>query len=195
MTRLAYRHDVLHRRRAFGLGTAILISAAGVSACGSSASTQAAPSASPTTPAPTLSQTSSAPATPTPTPSATAAPSGAKSASCVNGWVQPAPATDFYRQAVAALEQSEGGTGYVVHAVRYFAGPLATGGIGAIYYLDVRDPRLSARVLLVSGAGPASVAVAKIGTTDWKPADWTAPGGGPLTVRLSPSVAGCLAGS
>ncbi len=120
---------------------------------------------------------------------------GPKSASCVNGWVQPAPGTDFYKQAVAALEQSAGGSGYAIHSVRYFAGPLAAGGIGAIYYLDVRDPRLSSRVLLVSGAGPASLAVAKTGTTGWKPADWTAKGGGASPVTLLPSVAGCLDGT
>ncbi len=57
--------------------------------------------------------------------------------------------------------------------MRYFAGPLAGGGIGAVYYLDVRDPRLSARVLLVSGAGPARLRVAPTGTTGWKPGEWT----------------------
>jgi hypothetical protein len=87
--------------------------------------------------------------------------------------VQPAPGADFYKQASDALQSSQGGTGYVIHAVRYFAGPLASGGIGAIYYLDVRDPRLTARVLLVSGAGPSAAAIAKTGTTGWKAGDWT----------------------
>jgi hypothetical protein len=90
----------------------------------------------------------------------------------VNGWVQPAPGSDFYRQATQALQQSQGGGAYVVKSVRYFAGPLPSGGIGAVYYLDVQDPRLSARVLLVSGAGPAAAAIAKTGTTGWKDGDW-----------------------
>jgi hypothetical protein len=98
--------------------------------------------------------------------------SGPKSATCANGWVQPAPGSDFYRQATDALQTSQGGTGYVINAVRYFAGPLAGGGIGAVYYLDVRDPRLTARVLLVSGAGPSSAAIAKTGTTGWTQGDW-----------------------
>jgi hypothetical protein len=109
--------------------------------------------------------------------------------------VQPAVGTDFYRQAVSALEQSVGGSNYVIKSVRYFAGPLAAGGIGAIYYLDVRDPRLTSRILLVSGAGPSSVAVAKIGTTGWKASDWTAKGGGASPVTLLPSVSGCLDGT
>lgn len=113
----------------------------------------------------------------------------------MNGWIQPAPGSDFYRQATAALEQAEGGTGYAIKSVRYFAGPLAAGGIGAIYYVDVNDPRLTSRVLLVSGAGPASVALARPGTTGWKPAEWTSRSGGRTTLTLSPSVAGCLAGT
>ncbi|HEX4428510.1 MAG TPA: hypothetical protein VHZ96_04490 [Frankiaceae bacterium] len=147
--------------------------------------------------------------------------SGPKSATCVNGWVQPAPGADFYRQATDALQAAQGGTGYVIHAVRYFAGPLASGGIGAVYYLDVRDPRLTARVLLVSGAGPSTAAIAKTGTTGWTQGDWygfkgseaaavTPLPGIPLPGKwagpsydpvggsaplLSPSLAGCLAGS
>lgn len=183
-------------------------------------------------PSPTLAESATATAspsvtpTPTPTPSAmntaTAALSqGPKSATCVNGWVQPAPGSDFYQQATDALKSSQGGTGYVIKAVRYFAGPLASGGIGAIYYLDVRDPRLTARVLLVSGAGPSSAAIAEAGTTGWKQGDWHAfmgtdpaavtpfpgipdPGkwAGPsydpiggASPLLSASVAGCLDGS
>ena len=72
-----------------------------------------------------------------------------------------------------ALEQAQGGSGYVIHSVRYFAGPVPNGGVGAIYYLDVRDPRLSARVVLVSTGGPSQTAVAKVGTTGWKDGDWT----------------------
>jgi hypothetical protein len=86
--------------------------------------------------------------------------------------VQPAPGSDLYRQATDALQSSQGGSDYAVKAVRYFAGPLASGGIGAVYYLDVRDPRLTARVLLVSGAGPSAAAIAETGTTGWKQGDW-----------------------
>jgi hypothetical protein len=114
-------------------------------------------------------------ATPTATPTNAATgviSSGEKSATCVNGWVQPAPGSDFYQQATDALQSSQGGAGYAIKAVRYFAGPLASGGIGAVYYLDVRDPRLTARVLLVSGAGPSAAAIAKTGTTGWKQGDW-----------------------
>lgn len=125
--------------------------------------------------------------------------SGAKSATCVNGWVQPAPGSDFYKQAISALDQNEGGSSYVVKTVRYFAGPLAGGGLGAVYYLDVRDPRLTSRVLIVSGAGPASVATAKTGTTGWTEGDWHETSGvdpvGGTTPLLSSSLAGCLAGS
>jgi hypothetical protein len=135
--------------------------------------------------------------------------------------VQPAPTADFFKQAVDALDASQGGTGYAVNAVRYFAGPLPSGGIGAVYYLDVRDPRLTARVLLVSGAGPAAAAVAPSGTSGWKPGDWhgfkgTEPAAVPAlpgiahpgkwagpeydpvggtTPLLSPSLAGCLDGT
>lgn len=194
--------------------------------CGSSSNKAA------TTPSPTLAESPtpspSVPATPTAAPSSTSNPgtatisTGAKSASCVNGWVQPAPGSDFYKQATQALQQSQGGGAYVVKSVRYFAGPLPTGGIGAVYYLDVQDPRLSARLLLVSGAGPASAAVAKTGTTGWKDGDWygfrgsdpaavvsplpgiPSPGkwSGPAydpvsgtTPLLSPSLTGCLDGS
>jgi hypothetical protein len=113
--------------------------------------------------------------------------------------VAPAPGSDFYKQATSALDQSQGGSGYIVRAVRYFAGPLPSGGIGAVYYLDVRDRRLMARVLLVSGAGPASVATAKTGTTGWADGDWHETNGndpvsGP-TPLLSPSLTGCLDGS
>jgi hypothetical protein len=185
---------------------AAALCAAAVSGCGSSSAKQSVNGASSTpassgTPTPTTpGPSSTAPTGPTPTAlTSSAAPAatvtGPKSASCVNGWVQPAPGTDFYKQAVAALEQSVGGTGYDIKSVRYFAGPLAAGGIGAIYYLDVRDPRLTSRVVLVSGAGPSSVAVAKTGTTGWNPADWTARGGGASPVTLLPSVAGCLAGA
>jgi hypothetical protein len=169
-----------------------------VSACGSSSAKQSVNGPS-SAPASSAEPSSPAPTTPTVGPTATATPAasvtGPKSATCVNGWVQPAVGADFYRQAVAALEQSVGGSNYDIKSVRYFAGPLAAGGIGAIYYLDVRDPRLMSRVLLVSGAGPSSVAVAKTGTTGWKAADWTAKGGGASPVTLLPSVAGCLDGT
>jgi hypothetical protein len=87
--------------------------------------------------------------------------------------MQPGAGTALYQQAAAALEQSQGGTGYTIKTVRYFTGPIPGGGVGAIYYLDVRDTRLSARVLLVSGPGPAEAAVARTGTTGWKRGDWT----------------------
>ncbi len=166
------------------VGAAALACAAVTAACGTS-STHAS-----TTPSPTLAES--------PTPSPSAAPTntstatlskGAKSASCVNGWVQPAPGSDFYQQATAALEQSQGGTGYDIKAVRYFAGPVSGGGIGAVYYLDVRDPRLSARVLLVSGAGPASAAIARTGSTGWKSGDWFAfKGTDPAAVTPLPAI-------
>jgi hypothetical protein len=194
-----------------------------IAGCGSS-SNKAATTPSPTlaespTPSPAVSTTPSA--TPSNTATATVS-TGAKSASCVNGWVQPAPGSDFYQQATQALQQSQGGNAYVVKKVRYFAGPLPSGGIGAVYYLDVQDPRLSARVLLVSGAGPASAAIARSGTTGWKDGDWhgfkgtdpaaavsplpgiPSPGkwSGPsydpvggTTPLLSPSLTGCLDGS
>jgi hypothetical protein len=136
---------------------------------------------------------------------------------CVNGWQQPAPGTDLYQQAVTALEQAQGGSGYTIRSVRYFAGPVPSGGVGAIYYLDVRDPRLSARVILVSTGGPSQAAVAKVGTTGWKDGDWTGfrgtepsaahppvpgrwsgPQFDPVTsspLLLAPTVAGCLDGT
>ena len=142
---------------------------------------------------------------------------GPKSATCVNGWTQPAPGADFFKQASVALEQSQGETGYVIRAVRYFAGPLTGGGSGAIYYLDVNDPRLSARIVLVSGGGPSKAAVATSGTHGWKQGDWTGFAGSqpaashpPLPGKwsgpefdpvggapplLSSSVVGCLAGT
>lgn len=192
-----------------------------VAGCGSSSKT--APAAGPTptvTPsaAPAPSPAGSATPVPSATSTATAAiATGPKSATCVNGWIQPAPGADFFKSATMALEQSQGGTGYTIRAVRYFAGPLPRGGEGAFYYVDVRDPRLSARVLLASGSGPSQVAVAKSGTTGWKAGDWTGfqgnqaaavhpplPGkwAGPefdpvsaATPLLAPSVAGCLAGT
>lgn len=175
-----------------------------------SATSQPSTHAPTTPPAPTT-----APATQNPATRALA--TGPKSATCVNGWIQPAPGSDFFQQATAALEQSQGGTGYAVKAVRYFAGPLASGGIGAVYYLDVNDPRLTARVVLVSGGGAPHAAVAKPGTTGWKPGEWTGFGGtqaaalhpptpgkwaGPefdavtaTPAFLSPSLAGCLQGT
>ncbi len=161
-------------------GSMVLACAAVTAGCGSSSHASTAPSpalAESPTPSTSAEVTPSASATPTTAATATnpagaVVSRGAKSASCVNGWVQPAPAADFFKQAVDALDASQGGTGYVVKAVRYFAGPLPSGGLGAVYYLDVRDPRLSARVLLVSGAGPAAAAIAKTGTTGWKAGDW-----------------------
>ena len=225
----AYGHGVQIGRGAV-LSAVALACAAGTAGCGTS-STRAA-----TTPSPTLAEA------PTSEPERRAHPElhrtadachhrdepghaavsqGPKSASCVNGWVQPAPGADFFKQAQTALDASQGATGYVVKAVRYFAGPLPSGGIGAVYYLDVRDPRLTARVLLVSGAGPAGAAIAPTGTTGWKPGEWHAfkgtdpaavtpfpgiplPGKwkGPsydpvagATPLLSPSLVGCLDGT
>jgi hypothetical protein len=140
---------------------------------------------------------------------------GIASATCVNGWTEPASQSDdFFKQALAALQQSQGGS-YAVKTVRYFAGPLAGGGVGAIYYLVVSDPRFSARVLLVSGGGPGQVAVAPAGTSGWKAGDWkgfrgqtAAAAFPPLPGKwsgpefdavtgglLAPSVAGCMTGT
>lgn len=187
-----------------------------VTACGSS-SAQTTPARS-STPSPTA--TPSATGTPAPsahvTVHATVPTTGLKSASCVNGWTEPAsPTDDFYKQAVAALQQSQGGGGYVVKSVRYFAGPLSGGGIGAIYYLKVASSTFNARVLLVSGAGPGQAAVATSTTSGWKAGDWKGfrgqaaaaaypglPGkwSGPeydavTGGLLAPGVAGCMAGT
>jgi hypothetical protein len=209
-----------------GLALACVVVTAG---CGSSTKAATTPTPTPTpTPSPTLAEspspspstTPSPGATPTNTASATLS-RGAKTPSCVNGWVQPAPGADFYRQATDALQASQGGTGYTVKTVRYFAGPLANGILVGVYYLDVRDPRLSARVLLVSGAGPESAAVARTGSRGWKAGDWFGfkgtdpPAQAPLpgiahpgkwagpeydpvggtTALLSPSLTGCLDGT
>ena len=186
----------MSRRRPALTATAALLTVAVLGACGTSSHVSTAPGK---TPGPTLAE--SATPTPSATPTATETPAaptntatatvsaGAKSATCVNGWVQPAPGSDFYRQATDALQASQGGSGYVVHAVRYFAGPLAGGGIGAVYYLDVRDPRLTARVLLVSGAGPSAAAIAQTGTTGWKQGDWHGfRGTGPAAVTPLPGI-------
>jgi hypothetical protein len=113
------------------------------------------------------------------------------------------------------LQQSQGGTGYVVKSVRYFAGPLASGGIGAIYYLNVAGHTFKGRVLLVSGGGAAQAAVAPSGTSGWKagdwkgfrgqtaaaafagvPGKWSGPEYDPVTGGLLPaSVAGCMTGT
>ncbi len=212
--------------RTVGVLSAVTAAGLVLASCGSSAATTSgAPSSPPPAVSPAPSATSPAPS-PSPTASS-AAPTrsahspalatGAKSASCVNGWVQPAPGSDFYRQAVSALEQNRGGSGHQIAAVRYFAGPLAAGGLGAVYYLDVRDPQLSVRVVLVSAAGPAQVAAAPSGTHGWKDGDWTgfrgqnAPASHPplpgtwsgpeydpvssATPLLSPQLAGCMAGT
>lgn len=198
-----------------GLVTAVL-----VSACGSSAPTSVNPTPS-TTPAPSVTVSATAtPAAPNPSASVTAQAGvprkGASSATCVNGWTEPAsPTDDFFKQALAALQQSQGSTAYTVKTVRYFAGPLASGGVGAIYYLDVSDPKFTGRVLLVSGGGPAQAAVAPSGTTGWKagdwkgfrgqtaaaaypplPGKWSGPEYDPVTGGLlTPGVAGCMSGT
>jgi hypothetical protein len=141
---------------------------------------------------------------------------GLASATCVNGWTEPASQSDdFFKQALAALQQSQGSTAYTVKTVRYFAGPLASGGVGAIYYLNVSDPKFTGRVLLVSGGGPAQAAVAPSGTTGWKDGDWKAFRGQTAAVAypplpgkwsgpeydpvtgglLTPGVAGCMSGT
>ncbi len=208
----------MRRHGALTLGCGLLTVA--LAGCGSSSGSTTSPSVTPSsTPSANASPTN-APTTPAPTASvstASAGASGPKSAGCVNGWIDPAPGDDFYKQATNALQQSQGGTGYTVHSVRYFAGPLAGGGLGAVYYLDLRDPRLSARVLLVSGGGAAKAAVAPTGTTGWKAGDWTGFAGeepaavhAPLPGRwsgpefdpvsgpgalLTPSLAGCMEGT
>ncbi len=215
------RHHATVRASIFAL--AIALSAVVAAGCGSSSKSTTSPPATPTASSPTPtaspSPTNSASVTPSATenPATRALASGRKSATCVNGWIQPAPGADFFKQATRALEQSQGAAGYVVKAVRYFAGPLTGGGIGAVYYLDVADPRLSARVVLVSGAGPSQAAVAKSATTGWKQGDWTGFAGsqpaaahpplpgkwagpefdpvGGATPLLSSGVAGCLAGT
>ena len=189
---------------------------AALAACGSSGATTANPPPSSSSPTPSISPSS----TPAPAPSVTALvgvpKKGVESPTCVNGWTEPGgPTDDFFKQAVAALQQSQGGTGYVVKSVRYFAGPLASGGIGAIYYLNVAGPTFTGRVLLVSGGGAAQAAVAPSGTTGWKagqwkgfrgqaapaafagvPGKWSGPEYDPVTGGLlSASVAGCMTGT
>ena len=134
----------------------------------------------------------------------------------MNGWIQPAAGSDFYRQAQRAVQDALKRQ-YSVTSVRYFAGPLVAGGIGAVYYVDVDDPKLAVRLLLVSGSGPSHVAAAPRGTHGWKDGDWTGFGGtdapaahpplpgtwsgpafDPVTggaALLSPGLAGCLAGT
>jgi hypothetical protein len=181
--------------------------------CGSSTTGPAEATVTPTSAIPTSAKTSP---TPTPTAPGSALATGAKSANCVNGWIQPAPGSDFYRQAQSALQDVLKAQ-YRLSAVRYFAGPLVAGGIGAVYYLDVDDPKLPVRLLIVSGAGPAHVAAAPSGTHGWKEGDWTGFGGteppavhpplpgtwaGPAfdpvaggAALLSPSLTGCMAGT
>jgi hypothetical protein len=197
-----------------------LLAAVLLSGCGSSAATGVDPTPA-ASPAPSV-FTSAASTPETPNPSATVtvkAPvpkTGVKSATCVNGWTEPASQSDdFFKQALAALQQSQGGGGYEVKTVRYFAGPLAGGGVGAIYYLDVSDPKFTGRVLLVSGSGAAQAAFAPGGTTgweagDWKgfrgqtpavvypplPGKWSGPEYDPVTGGLlTPGVAGCMSGT
>jgi hypothetical protein len=190
-----------------------------VAGCGSSSAKTVAPTANPTA-SPSSPEATLSPTVPTPTPAVTAQADvpkkGLASATCVNGWTEPAaPTDDFFKQAVAAFEQNQGGTGYVVKSVRYFAGPLANGGVGAVYYLNVADPRFTARVLLVSGAGPGQAAAAPSNTAGWKagdwkgfqgqaapatfpplPGKWSGPEYDPVTGGLlSPGIAGCLSGT
>jgi hypothetical protein len=212
------------------LGGALGMIAVLLSACGSSAATSVSPTPSGTasstpsiTPSPSVTPSASATATasfPSPNPSVTVTPpapkKGAATATCVNGWTEPSSQSDdFFKQALAALQQSQGGSAYAVKSVRYFAGPLAGGGIGAIYYLNVSDPKFNGRVLLVSGGGAAAAAVAPSGTTGWKAGDWkgfrgqtAATAYPPLPGKwsgpeydavtgglLAPSVAGCMIGT
>jgi hypothetical protein len=174
--RRAYGRGVQRRRQpAAGLGLGLTIAV--LAACGTSSATTTSPSLSSspaaTSPAPSV--------TPTPSPSPGASVTaqagvpkkGAASATCVNGWTEPASSSDdFWKQAVAALQQNQGGTGYTVKSVRYFAGPLASGGIGAIYYLKLSGSGFAGRVLLVSGGGAAQAAAAPFATTGWKAGDW-----------------------
>jgi hypothetical protein len=198
---------------AWGSGAVLL---AALTACGSSATTTSNPP--PSTSSPSLSSTPSS----TPAPSATvtalalAPKKGAQSATCVNGWTEPSSQSDdFFKQAVSALQQSQGGTRYVVKSVRYFAGPVAGGGVGASYYLKVAGPTFTGRVLLVSGGGAEQAAVAPAGTSGWKagdwkgfrgqtgaaafpgvPGKWSGPEYDPVTGGLlSASVAGCMTGT
>ena len=166
------------------------------------------------------------PPTPSPTPanSATATLSArdrrappASTAGC-----RPAPGSDFYKQAVDALQQSQGGTGYVIKAVRYFAGPLAerrdrrrllprrarppAHGARAAG-VRVPDPRRlpspgPARPAGRRGTGRASKAAARRcrdpAARSRMPGKWAGPEYDPVagtTPLLSPSLAGCLDGT
>jgi hypothetical protein len=202
---------------AWGSGAVLL---AALTACGSSATTTSNPP--PSTSSPSLSSTPSSSPTSTPAPSATvtalalAPKKGAQSATCVNGWTEPSSQSDdFFKQAISALQQSQGGTRYVVKSVRYFAGPVAGGGVGASYYLKVAGPSFTGRVLLVSGGGAGQAAVAPAGTAGWKagdwkgfrgqtaaaafpgvPGKWSGPEYDPVTGGLLPAgVAGCMTGT
>jgi hypothetical protein len=207
--------------RAWGSGAVLL---AALTACGSSAATTSnpTPSTSSLSLSSTPSSTPSSSPTSTPTPSATvtvlalAPKKGAKSATCVNGWTEPSSQSDdFFKQAVSALQQNQGGTGYAVKSVRYFAGPVASGGVGASYYLKVAGPTFTGRVLLVSGGGAEQAAVAPADSSGWKagdwkgfrgqtgaaafpgvPGKWSGPEYDPVTGGLLPaSVAGCMTGT
>ncbi len=208
----------MQHQRAVGVGLGLTVVACLVAGCGSSSDETAtsSPSSFATAiPQPAPSSETSAPA-PSVTAQADVPKKGLKSATCVNGWTETvSQSDDFFKQGVAAFEQSQGGSGYLVKTVRYFAGPLAGGGTGAIYYLNVADPRFTARVLLVSGAGPAQAAAAPSNTAGWKagdwkgfrgqaaptafpplPGKWSGPEYDPVTGGLlSASIAGCLVGT
>ena len=200
------------------LGLAVL-SIAGATACGSSSTpsstdpTPAPLSSGAPTPTPASATPTVAPPTVTPSPSPTG---GAKSATCVNGWTNATAGSDFYGQATQAVTDTLK-TPHAVKAVRYFAGPLVKGGIGAVYYVELADPQLPVRMVIVSGGGPSAYAVAPSGTHGWQAGDWTGFAGteaptahpplpgtwaGPAydavsgaSTLLSPQLAGCLAGT
>jgi hypothetical protein len=214
-----YGHCV--KQRAL-IAVAVLCLAA-TAACGSSSTTGTTPSTPVTTTPPSSSAapTSAAPTSapppstggPTPSPSSTVT---GKSATCVNGWTDAPAGSDFFTQAQQAVQDTLKAA-HPVKTVRYFAGPLVAGGIGAVYYVKLADPQLAVRMVIVSGGGPSKYAVAPSGTHGWTDGQWTgfsgteAPsahpplpgtwagpaydpvsGSAPL---LSPQLAGCLAGT
>ncbi len=198
----------------------VVLGLAGVTACGSSSPPATAdPTPAVTSSAPVTSQTPSATPTPSPTPTPTPSPSpsgGPKSATCVNGWTDAAAGSDFYGQATQAVTDTLKAP-HALSRVRYFAGPLVAGGIGAVYYVELADPQLPVRLVIVSGGGPSAYAVAPSGTHGWQAGDWTgfagteAPAAHPplpgtwagpaydavtgASALLSPQLAGCLAGT
>ena len=153
--------------------------------CADYAGTAAEPGGTPpTTTAPRSPATTGAPSPTTSAPRQDPAPSGTRSATCVDGWTTPRSGDSRRKEGLDLLRVSAGTTSrFVVEDLRYFTGPDSPGIVepsqGSVerWYVKASiegDPTYRGRFLVEKRGGSGGVvAVAPHHTRGWAPGDWS----------------------